>query len=124
MSRKSLGLTLLALLSLVDVSGPLLTDGEHPPMAIALVGAALGLASLALVGYAARGASRAIAPLIGLRVISALTAVPAFFVSDVPAAAVGFAAAFIALTAAGVAMVAVPARGRIAAPASQTEAVR
>ena len=84
---KSLGLTLLALLSLVDVSGPLLTDGEHPPMAIALVGAALGLASLALVWYAARGASRAIAPLIGLRVISALTAVPAFFVSDVPAAA-------------------------------------
>jgi len=124
MSRKSLGLALLALLSLVDVSGPLLTDGEHPPMAIALVGSALGLASLALVWYAARGASRAIAPLIGLRAISALTAVPAFFIADVPAAAVGFAAAFIALTAAGVAMVAVPAREQAGAPAARTKAVR
>ena len=99
MSRKSLGLALLALLSLVDVSGPLLTDGEHPP-------------------------TSAIAPLIGLRAISALTAVPAFFVADVPAAAVGFAAAFIALTAAGVAMVAVPAREQAGAPAARTKAVR
>lgn len=124
MSRKSLGLSLLALLSLADVSLPLVTDGENPPMAIALVGSALGLASLALVWYAARGASRAVAPLIGLRSISALTAVPAFFVADVPAAAVAFAAAFIALTAAGVALVAVPAREPAAAPAARTEAVR
>lgn len=124
MSRKSWGLSLLALLSLVDVSGPLLTDGEHPPMAIALVGSALGLASLALVWYAARGASRALAPLIGLRSVSALSAIPAFFVADVPAAAVGLAAAFLALTAAGVAMVFVPARESTDAISVRTEPVR
>jgi hypothetical protein len=113
MSRKSLGLALLALLSLVDVAGPLLTDGDHPPMAVALVGSVLGLASLAFAWYAARGARRAVAPLAGLRLLSALTAVPAFFADDVPAAVRVLAAVFVALTLVGVAMVATPADAEV-----------
>ena len=35
------GLIVLGLLSLVDLAGPLITDGQHPPMVIALIGAGL-----------------------------------------------------------------------------------
>ena len=68
------GLVILALLSLVDVAGPLLTDGETPPMAIALVGCALGVASLVCVVLAWRGVTRAVLPLVVLRLLSALSA--------------------------------------------------
>jgi hypothetical protein len=98
------GLAILGLLSLFDLALPLVTDGEHPPIEVALVGAVLGLASLVLIGYVVRGAARAVAPLVVLRVLSALTAVPAFFVDDVPAAATVFAAAFIVLTFVGAAL--------------------
>ncbi|WP_020392306.1 hypothetical protein [Kribbella catacumbae] len=104
------GLIVLGLLSLGDLAAPLLTDGEHPPMEVALIGSALGLASLVLVGFAWRGARRAVVPLIVLRVLSALSAVPAFFAGDVPAAAVIAAALAVGLTALGTALLLVPAR--------------
>ncbi|GAA1558480.1 hypothetical protein GCM10009741_74240 [Kribbella lupini] len=100
----------LGVLSVVDLAGPLATDGEHPPMEIALIGAALGLLSLILVVLAWRGKRRAVVPLIALRVLSAVTALPAFFVGDVPAIAVLLAGVLVALTALGVALVLVPAR--------------
>ena len=99
---RSVGLGILGLLSLFDVAGPLLTDGDHPPMSVALVGAAIGLASLLLIGYAWRGVSRAIAPLLVLRVLSALTALPAFFVDDVPAGIQVLVTVICTLTVAGV----------------------
>jgi hypothetical protein len=105
---RSAGLAILGLVSLLDLVGPLFTDGEHPPMEVALVGAAIGLASLVLIGYAFRGASRALAPLVVLRVLSALAAIPAFFVDDVPAGVVAFAGAFVALNLLGAAMVVRP----------------
>ncbi|MET9633829.1 hypothetical protein ABZX92_40865 [Lentzea sp. NPDC006480] len=98
------GLVLLGLLSVADLLLPLLTDGEAPPMAVALVAAALGLASLVLVISAWRGARRAILPLIVLRGLSAVAAVPAFFEPGVPAPAIAAAAATIALTAVGAAL--------------------
>jgi hypothetical protein len=102
MSRtRTSGLAVLGLLSLIDVAGPLVTDGDHPPMSVALAGAALGLASLVLIAYAIRGAARAVPPLIVLRGVSAVTAAPALFVSGVPAAVRALAAIIIALTAAG-----------------------
>lgn len=104
------GLVVLGLLSLGDLAGPLLTDGEHPPMSIALIGSALGLVSLVLVVLSWRGARRAVVPLIVLRVLSALSAVPAFFVGDVPAAALVAAGVTVALTVLGVALLLVPAR--------------
>jgi len=102
------GLVVLGALSALDLLAPLLTDGEHPPMSIALLVAALGLASLVLVVSAWRGARRAVWPLIALRLLSALSAVPAFFVPGVPAIAVAAASAVIVLTMAGIALV-VPA---------------
>jgi len=99
------GLIVLAVLSVLDLLGPLFTDGKHPPMAVALVGSVLGLASLALVVSAWRNGLRALLPLMALRVLSALTAAPAFFVSDAPVAAVVAASAIIVLTIVGIVLV-------------------
>lgn len=98
-----IGLGVFAVLSVLDLLLPLYTDGENPPMSVALVASVIGLASLVLVLSAWRGARRAVLPLLVLRVLSALTAVPAFFVSGPPAAAIVSAAVLIVLT--GVAVV-------------------
>ncbi len=104
------GLALFGVLSLADISTLLLTDGEHPPMSIAIAGAVVGLISLALVAAAWRGARRAVVPLVVLRVLSALAAVPAFFEPDVPGAAMTVAGVGIVLTVLGLALVLAPAR--------------
>lgn len=117
MSRSfRVGLVILGLLSCVDVVGPLLTDGDTPPMSIAITGCVLGIASLVCVVLAWRGSARVILPLAGLRLLSALSAIPAFFVGDVPSAIRGLAAALVLLTIVGVALV-VGARTRQAVPA-------
>jgi hypothetical protein len=105
------GLVILGVLSLLDVAGPLMTNGDNPPMSIALIGSVLGLLSLVCVYLAWRGAGRAVLPLVGLRLLSALTAVPAFFVADVPAAIQALAGVIVLLTLVGVALV-VGSRGR------------
>ena len=111
MSRSNrFGLVVLGLLSVVDLFSPLMTDGEHPPMEIAVGGSIVGLISLALVVFAWRGKRWALAPLITLRLASALLAVPAFFASDVPAAAVAAAGVGVAATIIGVVAVLLPAR--------------
>jgi len=104
------GLIAFGLLSVGDLATPLLTDGETPPMSIALIASALGLISLVLVVLAWRGVRRAVVPLIVLRVLSALTAVPAFFVDDVPGGAMAAAGVSIVLAVAGTALVLMPAR--------------
>ena len=104
------GLVLLGVLSLADIAGVLTTDGEHPPMSIAIASSVIGLISLALVVAAWRGARRAVVSLVVLRVLSALSAVPAFFVTDVPGAALAAAGAGIGLTVLGLALVLAPAR--------------
>jgi hypothetical protein len=88
----------MALLSLNDIAGLAFTDGKHPPYAVAALGAALGLISLVLVVLAWRGGP-GIKALLVVRVVSALTALPAFFISDVPVAAVIDASAIVGLTA-------------------------
>jgi hypothetical protein len=100
------GLVLLAVLSLADVAGPLLTDGDHPPMSVALIGCALGVVSLGLILWYRRTHRLAIlAALILLRVASAASAVPAFVIRDVPAPALVFAALLVALTVVGALLV-------------------
>lgn len=94
------GLIVLGVLSALDVAGPAMTDGKHPPMAIALIGTALGLASLALIAVAWRS-GRAVTPLLVLRVLSAVSAAPAFFLSGVPVAAKAAAGAIVVLTVVG-----------------------
>ena len=93
-----IALVIFGLLSVGDIATLPATDGEHPPYWVAALGAALGVASLYFVVRLWRGADSGLPALIGLRVLSALTAVPAFFVSDVPAAAVVAAAAIVVLT--------------------------
>lgn len=100
------GLVLLGVVSILDVLGPLATDGDHPPMWIALVGLALGVASLAGIVADWRGQRRALLPLIVFRLVSVLTTVPAFYVDDVPAGIIVFAAAFILVSLVGIALVA------------------
>jgi len=90
------GLVLLGVLSALDLAALLLTDGEHPPIAVAVADTLIGAASLAL--------ERPVV-LIALRLVSAATAVPAFFVAGVPGPAKGAAAAVIVLTGVGVALV-------------------
>ena len=111
---RRIGVGIFGLLSLGDIATPALTDGETPPYAVAAVVALLGLVSLVLSVQAYRDPSRPLRLLIGLRILSAVTALPAFFVSDVPAAAQAAAAGIVALTAVGVLLV---ARGRTVAVA-------
>ena len=98
------GLVILGVLSLGDVAAPLLTDGEHPPMAVAIVASVLGVLSIAFVVLAWGGRRWPIRPLIVLRALSALAAIPAFLVDGVPGPAKIASAALIALTAMGIAL--------------------
>lgn len=100
------GLLVLGFISFTDLLLPLLTDGEHPPMAVALVASAFGLVSLTLAISAWRGATRAAIPLVVIRALMALTAVPAFTTPDVPPAAQVAAGFGIGLTVVGVVLVA------------------
>lgn len=79
------GLVLLALISLGDLAAPLLTDGQFPPMFIAWTGFGLGLLSLVLAALAWTGRRWAAVVLVVVRLLSALTAVPAFLEPGVPA---------------------------------------
>jgi hypothetical protein len=99
------GLAILGVISLGDLATPLLTDGETPPMSIALIGCALGLISLALVVLAWRGRTVAAVGLVVARLLSALTAVPAFVFSGVPLLPMILAGVFISLTVIGVGLV-------------------
>jgi hypothetical protein len=92
------GLVLAGLLGLADLATPLVTDGEHPPMAIAVIGAGLGLATLVAAVAAWRGSRGAAWVVIATRLVSAVTALPAFVVPDVPAPAVLAAAVGVAVT--------------------------
>ena len=100
-----IGLGLLAVVSVLDVPLPLLTDGRHPPMSVAVADCVLGLASLALVASAWRGARRVVPPLLALRALSAVSAVPALFISDAPSAAKVAAVAVVMLNVVGAALV-------------------
>lgn len=108
MSNKRLftsGLVVLGLLSVGDLFAPLLTDGKTPPMLVALVLSALGLVSVFAFFPAWKGSRPALVTLLVVRGLSALSAVPAFVVPDVPPAAKIAAAAAIGLYLAGTAMV-------------------
>ncbi|MFF0341880.1 hypothetical protein [Kribbella sp. NPDC004875] len=113
--RNRFGLVLLGLLALADLAAPLLTDGDHPPMSVAIGTAVVGLISLVLVAFAWRGRRWALAPLITLRLASALLAVPAFFVSDVPTGAIAAAGVGVAATVVGVIAVLLPTREPVGA---------
>ncbi|HWM73323.1 MAG TPA: hypothetical protein VNQ53_06270 [Nocardioides sp.] len=99
------GLVLLAVLAVGDLATPFVTDGDTPPMWVALISLALGLATLACLPAAWRGRRPALLGLFGTRLLSAVLAVPAFFVDDVPGDVVALVGVTVALTVAGVVLV-------------------
>jgi hypothetical protein len=107
------GLVLAFLLGLVDLAGPFqpTPDGQvGPPYAILLLGGLLGLITVVAVVVAWRTAKRgAIRLVAGARIISMITALPAFFV-DVPAWVKVLVGIVVILTIATVAMMLTPAR--------------
>lgn len=100
------GLVLAALLGIADVVAvltPVDPNQPGPPLPILIFGTFLGLVTLAAVVAAWRTRRRVWARVAaGARILSALTAVPAFFVPDVPAPLVVAASASIVLTAVAV----------------------
>jgi hypothetical protein len=104
----TVGLVLAGLLAAADLATPLVSDGEHPPMVIAYLGAALGLATLVAAVPAWRGSRGAGWVVIATRLVSALTALPAFVIPDVPAEAVLAAGIGVAATLVAVGLI-VPA---------------
>jgi hypothetical protein len=112
---RRVGLFALAVPSLVDVLTVPLTDGEHPPYPVAVLATLLGVVSLGLVGRALRDPSGSLRLLVGLRVLSAVTALPAFVVDGVPSGAQAVAGVVVVLAAVGVLLV---ARGNTAVVAS------
>jgi len=111
------GLVLAALLGLADIVGGMTQFGADAvlPIAAVLVAIGLGVATLVLVAVAWRGAGWAIWSVIVLRAVSALTALPAFFLPGVPAEAVITATAAIAVTVLAIALILMGGRGRVAA---------
>jgi hypothetical protein len=112
------GVVLLGVLSVIELTGPLTTDGQHPPMIIALIGAALGLVSIVLALLAWRGRKAAAVGLCVLRMLSALTALPAFWVTGVPGPVVAVAGTSIVLTIVGVVLTLAGLRRPVPASAS------
>ena len=77
------GLVLAGLLGLLDLVGLVLPSGPAPTEVI-VAGAVLGLATVAGVVLAWRGSRAGIVLVIVTRLLSALGAVPALFVDEVP----------------------------------------
>lgn len=104
-----IGLALLGLLSVFDIVSafiPVPADEPGPPIEVLVGGAVLGLVSLALIALVWRGARGVVGwVLVALRVLSALLAVPAFIVPEVPTVWVVLAAVYILLTVVGVVLV-------------------
>lgn len=94
-------LVLFGLLSLTDVVMTFVPapPDEGPPLAILISGFVLGVASLILIALVLRTGSRTLlGVLVACRVVSALTAVPAFLIDGVPEPFIVLAAVFCVLT--------------------------
>jgi hypothetical protein len=80
------GLVLAGLFALGDITTPLMSDGEHPPMAIAIADSILGLICAVAIVLAWRGSRGAVTAIIVTRLLSVVSALPALFVDGVPTA--------------------------------------
>jgi len=96
--RRTTGLVIAGLLSMVDLVLAVTGDGEYPPRAITLTGAVLAVATIVGIVLALRGRRTGVWIVVVARGLSAMAAIPAFFIGDVPSAAVAGAAAVVVLT--------------------------
>lgn len=110
------GLVIAAILAASDLVGgvmSLIVTGEQSlPLPVAVFVLAAGAATLVLLPIAWRGVRPAIIALIVIRLLSALTAVPAFLVPGVPAGMVVLASVGILVTVAAAALVVLGMRAR------------
>lgn len=107
------GLILAALLAIGDVVAGIATiSGDAVGTAIAVFGGVAALVTLAALPAGWRGAEWALRTVAATRLLGALTAVPAFFVGDVPAALVIAAAVTVVLAVLVAVLVLRPARDR------------
>ena len=115
LARNKVGLVILGVLGLVDVlslAAPSTPDDQAgPPTSILVLDTVLGLVTLVFVVVAFRTRSRgAVRIVAGARILSVLTAVPAFFADGVPAGLVAAAAAVVVVTFVGIVLALTPAR--------------
>lgn len=107
------GFVIAFLLGLSDLASPLqpTPDGEvGPPLIILIIDAVLGLITVVAVVHAWRTGSRgSVRIAAGARIVSMITALPAFFVG-VPAGIMLFVGFFVVVTIACVAMMLLPSR--------------
>jgi hypothetical protein len=103
-TRNKVGLVLAALLGLADLVGMLATpepaSGEQgPPAAVLVAGGVLGIVTIAAAVWTWRTGNRVGSRVVAAaRVLSAVSALPAFFVEDVPPGLVAMASAGVVLT--------------------------
>lgn len=108
--KNKIGLVLAGLLGTFDVLS-LLTPGpapgeEGPPVEVLVATTVLGVITLIAVVWTWRTGSRVAARIVaGTRILSAITALPAFFVEGVPPAFVALAAVGVLLTVVAVGLV-------------------
>ena len=101
-TRAKVGYWLAVVLGVIDIASLLIPtppDGQGPPLSVTIFGAAMGVITLAAAVVIARNGSRtAVRVMAAARILSGLTAVPAFFVPSVPPVFVAFGAAVVVLT--------------------------
>jgi hypothetical protein len=109
------GFVLALLLAVLDVGSVLnpTPEGEvGPPLAILAVGALLGLITIVAVAFGwSRGSRGAVRAAAAARILSALLALPAFAVAEVPPVLKALAGAFVLATILAVALMLKPTRG-------------
>jgi hypothetical protein len=117
-TRARIGFWLAIALSLVDVAGPFIPTppgAEGPPLEVVVFSAVMGVVTLVAAVLVARSGSRSALRVMAVaRILSGLTALPAFFVSGVPAAFVVWGSATVVLTIVAVVLLMSRARTRAA----------
>jgi hypothetical protein len=102
--KNKIGLVLAGVFGLWDLAGPVTSLGTDPhqpgpPLAVIIADSVIGLVTLIAVVWTWRTTTRVGARIVaGTRILSVLTALPAFFVSGVPAAVVTLVAVAVLLT--------------------------
>jgi hypothetical protein len=113
-TKNKVGFVLAILFAVPNLFGPLFPtpDGEAgPPMLVLALGAVLGLVTIAAVALGwARGNRAAIRVASAAIIVAAVTALPAFFVPEVPAGLRVIAAASVLLAIITVVLMLTPAR--------------
>jgi hypothetical protein len=111
-TRNKIGLAIAGVLGLLDCAALFLTPGSEPgpPFGILVLDTILGVITVVAVVIGWRAARRsALRVAAGARILSAITALPAFFV-DVPAALKLLVSVFVVVTVVAVVLMLAPAR--------------